>query len=124
MNIGAPRLSAEWIAGLVYTMVVVGLEYYPPFATWWDTRKDKRMLLATAGAVVIALTLVGHYTGLFDLALGPFAFGVIRRAFNVWLAYLGGSWLVWSLLDGAAKQGRRWGLPRKREGATSGSNAS
>lgn len=112
--IGSPSLSPEWIAGLIYTLLMVGLEYVPGFAKWWNDFRHKRGVVAFAGLVAVALTLAGHYLGAYDLNVGAFDFEVARRAFNVWLAYLGGGWLVWSLLEKAAENGYRFGLPRKK----------
>ena len=114
MNVTAPQLRAEWIAGVVYVLLTVGLEYVPVFSRWWDEFKHKESALAAAGLLTTALTVAGHYATLYDLGLGPFTFEVARRAFNVWLAYLGGSWAIWSLADRAARRGATWGLPRKR----------
>jgi hypothetical protein len=55
------------------------------------------------------IALVGlHYAGAFDLQIGPFTWSVVGEAFNAWLAFLGGSWLIWSTLNKANA------LPRKQ----------
>lgn len=104
-----PTLSGEWIAGLVYVLLMVAIEFVPRFAEAWDPFAYKREAVAGAGLVAV-IALVGlHYLGAFDLQIGPFAWAVVGQAFNAWLAFLGGSWLVWSLLE------RGGALPRKRD---------
>lgn len=103
-----PELSGEWIAGLVYVLLMMAIEYVPPFAAWWDPFEHKRSVVAATGLVAV-IALVGlHYAGAFDLHIGPFTWDVVGDAFNAWLAFLGGSWLIWSLLNKAGA------LPRKR----------
>lgn len=104
----SPSLTGEWVAGLVYVLLLVAIEYVPKFAGFWDEFAYKREAVAGLGLLAV-IALVGlHYLGAFDLAIGPFSWGVIGQAFNAWLAYLGGSWLIWSMLE------RAGALPRKQ----------
>jgi hypothetical protein len=104
-----PSLSGEWVAGLVYVLLMVAIEFVPRFAEIWDPFAYKREAVAGAGLLAV-IALVGlNYAGAFDLEIGSFGWSVVGQAFNAWLAFLGGSWLVWSLLD------RGGALPRKRD---------
>jgi len=103
-----PNLSGEWVAGAVYVLLLVALEYVPHFAFWWDLFAYKRESVAGFGLLIV-IALVGfHYLGAFDLDIGPFTWDVVGQAFNAWLAFLGGSWLIWSMLE------RAGALPRKQ----------
>ncbi len=104
----SPALTGEWVAGLIYVLLLVAIEYIPQFAFWWDGFEHKRSVVALAGLLAV-IALVGlHYAGAFDLEIGPFTWAVVGEAFNAWLAFLGGSWLIWSLLE------RAGALPRKQ----------
>ena len=114
MSIGpvsVPQLSAKWVAGFLFIVVSVGLEYVPAFAGWWDEVQDEVKKMAVAGfGLLVTVALIGlHYAGAVDLGLGPFDWPVAGQAFNVWLALLGGDWAIWSLL--------RRTFPRKRRAA-------
>lgn len=106
--IGEPQLSGKWIAGVLYVLVSVGLEFVPPFAKWWNTVASgyKRLIVAGAGLVTVAALVGLHYAGAFGLDIGPFGWPVVGEAINTWLAFVGGDWALWSLLE------KR--LPRKR----------
>ena len=113
-----PQLSGKWLAGALFVLLSVGLEYVPWFADWWDgvTEQVKKLAVAGAGAVMVA-SLVGlHYAGAFNLDVPSGGWAVAGEALNTWLAFVGGDWAVWSLLKRAAETGRAWGLPRKRNG--------
>jgi len=106
----SPTLSGEWVAGLVYVLLLVALEYIPHFYQWWDRFDYKREAVAGFGLLTV-LALVGlHYLGAFDLEIGPFGWQIAGEAFNAWLSFLGGSWLIWSALEKAGA------LPRKHGG--------
>ena len=103
-----PTLTGEWIAGLVFVLLMVALEFVPKFALFWDPYPYKRETVAGVGLLTV-IALVGlHYLGAFDLQIGPFGWHVIGEGLNAWLAFLGGSWLVWSMLE------RSDALPRKQ----------
>lgn len=103
-----PTLTGEWIAGLVYVLLMVAIEFVPRFSVFWDAFLYKRETVAGIG-LLTAIALVGlHYLGAFDLQIGPFGWHVIGEGLNAWLAFLGGSWLIWSLLE------RAGAIPRKQ----------
>jgi hypothetical protein len=103
-----PELSGEWIAGLVYVLLMIAIEFVPRFSAFWDAFQYKRETVAGVGLLTV-IALVGlHYLGAFDLSVGPFGWHVIGEAINAWLAFLGGSWVIWSVLEKAGA------LPRKR----------
>lgn len=114
--IAAPQLSGKWLAGALFVLVSVGLEYVPWFADWWDEVQSdvKRLVVAGAGAVMVAALVALHYAGAFNLDVPTDGWAVAGEALNAWLAFVGGDWAVWSLLNRAAEQRRAWGLPRKR----------
>lgn len=103
-----PELSGEWIAGLVYVLLLVAIEYIPHFHEWWDRVTYKREIVAGAGLVTVIALVALNYAGAFDLGIGAFTWGVVGQAINAWLAFLGGGWLIWSVLEQAGA------LPRKR----------
>lgn len=103
-----PKLSGEWIAGMVFVLLMVAMEFVPKFALFWDPFQYKRETVAGVGLLTV-IGLVGlNYLGAFDLEIGPFGWSVVGQALNAWLAFLGGSWLVWSVLE------RSDALPRKQ----------
>lgn len=103
-----PTLTGEWIAGLVYVLLMVAIEFVPRFSVFWDAFLYKRETVAGIG-LLTAMALVGlHYLGAFDLQIGPFGWHIVGETINAWLAFLGGSWLIWSMLE------RAGALPRKR----------
>jgi hypothetical protein len=112
-TVGAPELSGEWLAGALYILLTVGLEFYPPFAAWWDEVQHKRMIVATVGLVAVAALIGLHYAGAFGLEIGEFGWPVIGQGIEVWLAFLGGDWAVWSALQGTYPRKRK----RKRQAA-------
>ncbi len=102
------ELSGAWIAGLLYTVVSVGLEYHPGFAGWWTgVSSEFKRLLVGGAALAVTAALVGlHYAGAFGLGLPEFGWPVVIEALKVWVAFMGGNWAIWSLLERS--------LPRKR----------
>lgn len=103
-----PELSGKWVAGFLYIVVSVLLEYWPRFARWWDSVEDKPLWIALAGAVVVAGLVGLNYAGAFGWELPPFGWEVVGEALKVWIAFLGGNWAVWNLARRAAP------MPRKR----------
>ena len=99
--LNGPHLSGKWIAGLLYVVLSVGLEYVPAFSTWWEHVPSgyKRRLVAGAGWIVVAALVALHYAGAFGLDIGPFGWDVVGEAFQVWLTFVGGNWAVWSLVS-------------------------
>jgi len=104
----APSLTGEWIAGALYILLLLMIEYVPKFAVFWDSFAYKREVVAAAGLLTVIALIGLHYAGAFNLEIGPFGWDVIGQGINTWLGFLGGSWLIWSLLDKAGE------IPRKR----------
>lgn len=104
-----PQLSGEWVAGALFAVLTAVMEYWPAFAAWWDRVQVKELVLAGA-AMVFCWALVGlHYLGAFGLEIGPFGWDVVGEVIGVWIAILGGDWMLWSLVNRASG-----GVPRKR----------
>jgi hypothetical protein len=114
--IASPQLTGKWVAGFLFVLLSVGLEYVPGFSTWWEgvEEKTKKGVIAAAGLLVMAAVIGLHYAGAFSLDAPQDGWAVAGEALNAWLAMLGGDWALWSLLKHAAESGRVWGLPRKR----------
>jgi uncharacterized membrane protein len=103
------KLSGGWIAGAVYVLLLLMIEYVPKAAEWWNAFEYKRSAVAGAGLVIVIALVSLHYAGAFNLDIGPFGWHVIGQAFNAWLAFLGGGWAIWSVLE------RAGALPRKQQ---------
>jgi hypothetical protein len=97
-TITEPTLSGKWLAGFLYAILSVGLEYWPAFAEWWDDVEMKEVIVASAGLVVTAGLVGLHYLGAFGLEIGPFGWDVVGEALEAWLGMLGGSWSLWNLV--------------------------
>lgn len=109
-----PQLTGKWLAGALFTLMSVGLEYVPFFAKWWDKVQSgyKRLIVAAFGAVLVAILIGLHYAGVLGLGLSSFGWPVVLEGFKVWLAMIGGDWAVWGALESIGA------IPRKRDRQT------
>ncbi len=59
-----PTLTGEWIAGLVYVLLMVAIEFVPRFSAFWDAFLYKRETVAGIGLLsamaLVACTIWGR----------------------------------------------------------------
>lgn len=106
-TIGTPQLSGKWVAGLIFVVLSMALEYVPQFREKWEAVKAKELVIAGAGMVVVWALVGLHYLGAFGLEIGQFGWPVVGEILSTWMAFLGGDWAIWNTVKDSLPRNRK-----------------